>query len=437
MLGRKQISVVAIAVALAAAGSSVASGANTDTPLNADQLVELAIETNPQVRAARARWDAAQHQILQNYAPADPQFDYSNVDSRKGLGDAALHSHQVTQSLQFPGKALLQADVAKRTAEIARLSYTSAIRDLRAAVETEYYQLLLDRSLIGVNLENIGALRQVLNVTQVAYSGSQVTQTDFISAEFDLAQAQQQQHQYETSTINDRVALNQLLHRSPEAPLNLDLSMRFEPVRMPLVTLIDMATRLRQEILQTALTERNSNTALELAKMEYLPDFTLGYTFDYYLINSFAPASRELQTPTGIPLTNTQTHTFSIGFNLPIFFWIHQREDVKAAAYDLEAARADLSSIRSQTEASVTELYRSAQLSYETSQLYSRSLIPLAQQDFQVALVSYQSNKLNFVALSGALQRSYVARTSYLQAANQFIASRVALEQAVGASLPK
>ena len=418
-------------VMVAIASLMVASWAYADAGLNADQLVEIAIETNPQVKAARARWNAAEHQILQNYAPADPTFDYLNVDSRKGLGQAATHSHVFNQAFQFPGKALLQADQAKRNARIARLAYDATIRDIRAAVETGYYQVLLDDSLIGVNLANIAALKQVLQVTQVAYSGSQVTQADFISSEFDLSQAELEQHQYETSKINDEVMLNQLLHRPPAAPLNLDRAMQLKPLKIPLNTLVDMATRVRQEILQMALTERNANTALELAKMEYLPDFNVGYTFDYYLIATFAPA------PLAANHFSTQTHTFSVGFNLPIFFWIKQREDVKAAAFDLEAARADLSSIRSQTEASVTELYRNAQLAYETAQLYRNSLIPLAHQDVQVSLTAYQSNKLGFVALSGAVQRSYVAQTSYLQAANQFIAGRVALEQAVGAPLPQ
>ena len=122
---------------------------------------------------------------------------------------------------------------------------------------------------------------------------------------------------------------------------------------------------------------------------------------------------------------------------MPIFFWIKQSEDVTSAEFSLKAARDDLSSIRSQTEATVTQLFRSAQLAFETSMLYARSLIPLAQQDFRVALTAYQSNKIDFVALSGALQRSYAARVNYLQAANQFIAGRVALEQAIGAPLPQ
>jgi cobalt-zinc-cadmium efflux system outer membrane protein len=439
MMQRGRNTIVLAALVIGAMGFSMVSRVRAETGLNANQLVEIAIESNPQVKAARARWDAAQHQILQNYAPADPQFTYSNVDARKLIGDAAIHSHIFTENFQFPGKALLQADQAKRTALIARLAYDAVIRDLRAAVETSYYQVLLDESLARVNRNNIAALKQVLQVTQVAYSANQVTQADFISSEFDLAQAEQQQHQYETSRANDLVVLNQLMHRAPDAPLELDHSMRLEPVKLPINTLVDMATRIRQEILQTALTERNANTALELAKMEYLPDFTVGYTFDYYLISSFAPAGREIVTPPpqSSLLTNTQNHSLSIGFNLPVFFWIKQREDVKSAESSLKAARDDLSSIRSQTEASVTELFRSAQLAYETSQLYSKSLIPLAQQDFRVSLTAYQSNKLNFVELSGALQRSYAANVNYLQAANQFIAGRVALEQAVGAPLPQ
>ena len=96
---------------------------------------------------------------------------------------------------------------------------------------------------------------------------------------------------------------------------------------------------------------------------------------------------------------------------MPVFFWIHQSEDVKAAQYALEAARSNLKLIRSQTAAAVTQLFRSAQFAYESAQLYKESLIPLANQDFRVALIAYQSSKIDFLTLSAALQASYATRT--------------------------
>jgi outer membrane protein, heavy metal efflux system len=394
-------------------------------PMTESQLVEMAIAANPQIKAARARWDSAKHQISQTVAPNDPVFTYINSDSPKNpLGRASLHSFNFTESFQFPGKAFQQRNQAVRNAEIAQLTLEAAIRDLRAAVGAGYYQLLLDSALGAVNNENIANLDQVEKVTEISYAAGRVTQTDVISAEFDLAAARQLRLQYRTAVANDETTLNQLLYRRPGEPFDVDRTLKIERLGVPLDQLVDRANTVRQEILQAALTEQNSDTALTLAKMEYLPDFTAGVQYDDYLVPSFAPR-----------LSQTRDWVGTIGFNMPIFFWLKQNEDVVKAQSDLAAARADLASVKSQTAAAVTTVFRNAQFAYETAILYRDSLTPLARQDFEVALVAYQSGKIDFVTLAAALQRDYGARVNYLQAANQFLAGRVALEQAIGAPL--
>ena len=91
-----------------------------------------------------------------------------------------------------------------------------------------------------------------------------------------------------------------------------------------------------------------------------------------------------------------------LSFNLPVFFWLRQNEDIRHADLDLEAARHDLDSVRNSTAASVTNLYRAQQFAYSTAALYRESLIPLSRQDFRVALIAYQSGKIDFVTLAGA-----------------------------------
>src|SRR5208282_4938876 len=411
-----------LALLSSSTGSALAA---VEQPLTVEQLVEVAIEVNPQVRATKEQWDAAQHQVLQNYAPGDPTFTYANVDSTRDF-NAAVHAHSFSETFQFPGEALLQADEARRTAGIARLTYEAAMRDLRAGVETAYYQVLLDEALIGINAENIANLKQVVHVTQIQYTASQATQADLIGAEFALAQAQLQQRQYQTNRANDLVGLNQLLDRRPASPLNLDRQIRLKRLDFPLDMAVDTATHARQEILEAALAEKNSTTALKLAEMEYLPDYTIGYEFDYILQPGAQP----------LPTVN-QGNTFSIGFNIPIFFWIHQREDVYSAQHSLQAARYSMNSVLSQTEATVTQLYQSAQFAYESAQEYSGALIPLADKNFRVSLIAYQTGKVDFLTLSSALQTAYASRLTYLQNANQYLAGEVALEQAMGVSLPK
>lgn len=393
--------------------------------LNAGALVELALEVNPQIRAARARWNSAEHQVMQNYLPADPVYSMSNNDSHLGITKAGSQSVSVTQALQFPGKALLQGDIAKRAARIARLNYEATVRNIRAQVETGFYQFVLDDALAEATTARLSDLDRVLKVTQTAYITNQVTQTDVVSAQFDYSVALQQEIQLRVSAQNDKSQLNQLLYRRADEPLALDRKIELKRIEVPVDSLVARAVEMRQEILAAALVEENTSVALRLARMEYLPDFNFGYTFDHFLVPSFAP------TP-----NDTQDHTLLVGLNLPIYFWWKQNEDVSRAKFDLEAARDDLGTIRSQTEVAVTILYRQAQVSYQTALLYRDSLIPLAHLDFEVALFAYAGGKISFVALAAALQRSYGARVAYVQAANQFLAQRIALEQTLGAPLP-
>ena len=300
----------------------------------------------------------------------------------------------------------------------------ATVRDVRAATETGYFQLVLDQALTDVNAENVQNLDEVVKVTETAYSTSAVPQTDVISAEFNLAAARQLQHQYLTAVANDETALNLQLYRPVGSPLSVDRTLKLEALNYPLDALIDRAYAARQEILEAALAQRSADTALLLAKMEYLPDFTASIGNDQYTLSSAAPQP------------NKFNYWFSsIGFNVPIFFWLHQNEDVARAKASLAAARSNQDLIRIQTAAAVATLFRSAQYAYETAILYRDSLIPLARQDLRVALTAYQSGKIDFVTLSSAVQRAFAARVSYLQAANQFLAGEVSLEQAIGAPL--
>jgi outer membrane protein, heavy metal efflux system len=419
----------AVMLAIATLGFVATSARAADAPLSESQLVEIAIEANPQVKSARYRWDSAVHSIKQTVAPNDPIFTYTNSDSMKNpLGRAALREFNFTESFQFPGKAWHQRNQAIDVAQIAHLILAATVRDVRAATETAYFQLVLDHALIDVNAENVQNLDEVVRVTEAAYSGSAAAQTDVISAEFNLAAARQLQHQYLTAVQNDETALNLQLYRPVSEPLSVDRTLKLEALNYSLDALTDQAYAVRQEILEAALAERDANTALYLAKMEYLPDFTAGVQYDNYLVPSFAPSSTRAQFQTG-------DWVGIIGFNLPVFFWLKQDEDVVRAKANLAAARSDQNLIKIQTAAAIATLYRTAQYAYSTAILYRDQLIPLAQQNFRVALTAYQSSKIDFTTLSTILQSEYAARVNYLQAANQFLAGEVSLEQAIGAPL--
>jgi cobalt-zinc-cadmium efflux system outer membrane protein len=400
------------------------SGVVSAQTMSVDQVVAEARRVNPQVRGARFRWESAKHQIIQNYTPADPQFTFIDSDSWRGfLAGSGLHNITVTQALQFPGKGLLQGRNAERSAEIARLAYSAAVRDVMAQAKTSYYQIQLDLALNDLITENAANLERVLKVTEIAYTANLATQGDFINAKFALEADRELLRQQTVTIANDKTALNVLLDRRPDEPLTVDRKFDLATFELTLDEAVERAISRRQEILQTALTEKNQDTALTLARLEYAPDYNLGFGLDHWLIGSFAP------TP-----THTEDWNFQVGFNVPIFFWA-KNADITKARQDLDAAREDLESIRIQTAGQVTTLYRQILRSRETALLYRNTLIPLAHQAFEVMLVAYQGGKTDFTTLISTFRQQSDARSTYLQAVNQLLAQKVALEQAAGGTL--
>ena len=388
------------------------------------QATQQVLAVNPQVRAARYRWESAQHQIIQNYTPADPQFSFTDFDSWRGfLYGSGNHNITLTQSFQFPGKGLLQGSTARRSAEIARLSYLAAMRDVRAQAETAYYQIQLDLALNDLIAENVVNLQSVLEVTKIAYIANLATQGDFINAKFALEADREQLRQQRVTILNDKTALNILLARRADEPLEVERKFDLTSFEASLDQVLVQAVSSRQEILQAALTEKNQDTALTLARLEYAPDYQLGFGLDHWLIASFAPMPN-----------HTETWNFLLSFNLPIFFWA-KNEDIARARQDLNAAGEDLESVRLQTQGTVTALYRQILRSRETALLYRNTLVPLARQAFEVMLVAYQGGKVDFTTLISTFRQWHDARSTYLQAVNALLAGKVALEQAAGGRL--
>jgi outer membrane protein TolC len=127
-----------VSIAIDVLDAPIANAA--DPPLTEAQLVSIAIASNPQVRAARARWMAAVHSIAQTVAPNDPIFAFTNGDSpNHPFSGNTFQTFTVTETFQFPGKAIFQRDVATRSAEVAHLALAATIRDLRAGVEGAAY----------------------------------------------------------------------------------------------------------------------------------------------------------------------------------------------------------------------------------------------------------------------------------------------------------
>src|SRR5215467_13560510 len=99
-------------------------------PLGPRELISELLQRNPEIQAARLRFEAATKRPSQAGTLPEPTASYTNFGvghpfSRLNGSEFAYQGFGVSQELPFPGKLSLASEEAKREAEVAQQNYRS------------------------------------------------------------------------------------------------------------------------------------------------------------------------------------------------------------------------------------------------------------------------------------------------------------------------
>src|SRR2546421_3196629 len=91
---------------------AIAASYAEEKPLGPQDLLNGLIQNNPEIQAARSRFEAATKRPSQAGAPPEPTVSYTNLGvghpfSRPKSSEFAYHGFGVSQELPFPGKLSL------------------------------------------------------------------------------------------------------------------------------------------------------------------------------------------------------------------------------------------------------------------------------------------------------------------------------------------
>src|SRR5580700_5653404 len=110
-------------------------------------LVNGLMQNNPEIQAARSRFEAATKRPSQVGTLPEPTASYTNLGvghpfSRLNASDFAYHGFGVSQEFPFPGKLALASEEAKREAEGAEQNYRAVVLDMTARLKVAFYEWL-------------------------------------------------------------------------------------------------------------------------------------------------------------------------------------------------------------------------------------------------------------------------------------------------------
>lgn len=388
-----------------------------------DELIREAGENNPSIKAAQQTANAKKSLILPARTLPDPSITFWHLGglfpTRLMYGDpSSARTYGIEQEIPFPGKLEMKGMVASMEAEVEEWNHTLAHRQVIAELKQAYYDLYLINKSLEIVQKNQDLLQSFEKIAETRYQVGKGIQQDVLKAQVEFTKLIDRLSILDQRRWIAEAQINNLLFRPPETPIGKPAEYKKAELTYSLNELTQLA-RANSPALKVQEREIDRKQySLELAKREYYPDFTVGFTY----------FQRE---------GNMEMYGLEAKARVPLYFWRKQKPEVDAAKYNLAGAQRMRESTSSSINFQIKQGYTVATTSNKLIRLYSSAIIPQATSSLHSALANYETGKVDFLSLIDSATALLEYQLKYYESMSEFQKALAQMEPIVGVDLTR
>ncbi len=251
----------------------------------ADDLVHHALLTNAELEQRYWEWRSAIEQIPQDGTQPTNLVLSANIGFSRGSNslDKTLLGigNDPMADIVLPPKLSVAAQRASENARAAGLRFRKAQYSIRSKVLNAWCDYSLTAELIRLEQQNLQLLKTAATVVEARNRAGAAGQQDLLRARNDIDLSQNTLENLRAQLPGQRAMLNALLSRPPEAPLPVPDALP-QPAAPPenVNELLAQAAHRNPELAALERETQARQDSIALAKLEYLPDFSISAASD-------------------------------------------------------------------------------------------------------------------------------------------------------------
>jgi outer membrane protein, heavy metal efflux system len=389
-----------------------------------DSLLQQMLVSNPELQAARLRWEAMQKRPGQESALPDPTIRLGWAGAGAPYPGAGLGTEptanlgvEVSQMFPFPGKRGLKGGIAYQEARAESFMFRETELSLVSRLKYAFYELQYLYDALDVLTRNRNLLGQLSKVAENRYSVGEATQQDLIKSQIEISLLETRTVDLERRKQSAIAEINSLLNREIGAGLE-----RPEPVSatIPPLPSFDALERRAMESSPQLRAQRANvdrrQLGVDLSRREYYPDFEV--MGGYFNMGSMK-----------------DMYEFRVQLNVPIFFARKQRLGVEEATVRLLEARRTYRSNEETLNYQLKDQHLAAESARKLMDLYSKLILPQASLALESSLNSYTTGKIDFLSVLSNFSAILENEMKYYETRAQLLKAISSLSQLTGESI--
>jgi len=397
-------------------------GTQTAGQLTLNDAVMSALENNPTIKAARAKWESARQRIPQAAAWEDPKLTFNSLLGRfvsipaNGFTDQAL---TVEQMIPLSGKNRSQERIAAAEAVAEFESFRRQQLDVIENTKASYFRLANLYVLLDLNDQEEATLSQTLDATKAKFEVGTQSQADYSTTDVERQKVIEARRDLEQKLSDEQTKLKVLMNRDPFSPLGRPvlgeaLESDLSPDRLRRLTLEN-----RPEVRQAQAMEIAASAKIQLAKRAWIPDPSVSLQAEHY--NAGSQAVSEVNA--------------GVSINLPWFNGKKYRAGEFEAQSDSLAAKEASDSAQTEAIGMLRDQLEKIHTLHDHIELYRDRLLPTARQTVSSYQADYETDKTTLIQVLTAENNLRDLETMYNQHLTDYRVAIAELEALVGTDL--
>ena len=388
-----------------------AAAAATAEPLSLAKAIELALEGNPEVAAAKRQWEATEGQVLQGRSRPNPELAYSLEDTRS---KTRTQSWQLNLPVELGGKRAARTKAAEKTREQAQAQLAELQATVRANVAAAYFDVLTAQERLVLARDSAALAKSSTDTVAKRVAAGKVSPVEESKARVaeagvrvELAQAASEQ----------RNALSRLfaLFGRIDAPFTF---LEGKAESLPSVpSIADLQPLISSSpgvvLARIEVDRRKALTDLEQSKR--VPDVTVSV---------------------GMQRSNeTQRNVLLFGVSVPLPVFDRNQGNLLEALKLEDKARDELQAATVRLHSEVAQARE--RLSTITAEVQSlqQDVLPGAKSAYDAATIGFENGKFNFLEVLDAQRTYFTAKSQYLKALGEAHRAAADIDRLLGASM--
>jgi len=369
---------------------SAISGYGQSLPImNLEQLSQVALENNEQIKAAALR--AEQSKILTKSAYAIPKTHVSYGTDENNIAENGypLKVWNIEQEFAFPTLYFAEKNVKKTEQLLTESQYRLEINSLLKELAMQYFEY----ALISKKIDIYNNLDSIYNKLLLQY-GKRMELKEASNLEYLNIKSKRNEIAISLEKFNNQLDIAiQKLKTIVSSPDDFALSQDFERYSYCLFK-VDSLEIFNFYNLQT----EKAASIIQVEKNKLLPDFTFNY---FWGSNGYDKAKTY--------------HGFEAGIAIPVFYG-SQKSLIHSARINLDAVQNAQSGFVNQVRTKFNELNTLLNQSKNLIEHYEENELPLATEIKRAALKSYELGEIDFFNFANSLESALKIESDYCDA---------------------